>query len=48
MTEEEIIYDAAQTTEELGHLARVHRKRRCLTLKTVSGFGNLSTRFLSE
>jgi transcriptional regulator with XRE-family HTH domain len=48
MAEEEIIYGAVQTTEELGHLARVHRKRRHLTLETISGLGNLSTRFLSE
>ncbi|MES9990663.1 MAG: hypothetical protein ABW098_01840 [Candidatus Thiodiazotropha sp.] len=27
---------------------RVHRKHRRLTLETVSGLGNLSTRFLSE
>jgi transcriptional regulator with XRE-family HTH domain len=48
MTEKEIIYGVVQTTEELGHLARVHRKHRHLTLETVSGLGNLSTRFLSE
>jgi transcriptional regulator with XRE-family HTH domain len=48
MTEEEIIYGAVQTTEALGRLVRVHRKRRRLTLETVSGLGNLSTRFLSE
>jgi len=29
-------------------LARAHRKHRHLTLETVSGLGNLSTRFLSE
>lgn len=48
MTEEEIIYGAVHTTEELGSLARVHRKRRRLTLETVAGLGNLSMRFLSE
>jgi transcriptional regulator with XRE-family HTH domain len=48
MTEEEIIYSAVQTTEELGRLKRIHRKRRRLTLETISGLGNLSTRFLSE
>lgn len=36
------------TVEELGRLARAHRKQRRLTLETVSGLGNLSTRFLSE
>jgi len=41
-------YGAVQTPEDLGHLARVHRKQRHLTLETVSGLGNLSTRFLSE
>lgn len=48
MTEEDSIYGAVQTTEELGRLARAHRKHRRLTLETVSGLGNLSTRFLSE
>ena len=48
MTQEDITYGAVQTTEELGRLARAHRKHRRLTLETVSGLGNLSTRFLSE
>ena len=48
MTQEDITYGAVQTTEELGRLARAHRKHRRLTLATVSGLGNLSTRFLSE
>jgi len=48
MTEEDSIYGAVQTAEELGRLARAHRKHRRLTLETVSGLGNLSTRFLSE
>lgn len=48
MSLEEIAYGAIQTTEELGHLARAHRKQRRLTLETISGLGNLSTRFLSE
>jgi len=48
MTEEDGIYGAVQTAEELGRLARAHRKHRRLTLQTVSGLGNLSTRFLSE
>ncbi|MFZ0256093.1 MAG: transcriptional regulator [Gammaproteobacteria bacterium] len=48
MTQEDISYGAVQTAEELGRLARAHRKHRHLTLDTVSGLGNLSTRFLSE
>lgn len=48
MAQDDIPYGAVQTTEALGRLARAHRKHRCLTLETVSGLGNLSTRFLSE
>ena len=48
MSREDIAYGAIQTTEELGHLARAHRKHRRLTLETISGLGNLSKRFLSE
>ena len=48
MTQDDIAYGAVQTAEELGRLARAHRKQRRLTLETVSGLGNLSTRFLSE
>jgi len=48
MTDEDRIYGTVQTAEELGRLARAHRKHRRLTLETVSGLGNLSTRFLSE
>ncbi|MFZ5593181.1 MAG: helix-turn-helix domain-containing protein [Pseudomonadota bacterium] len=48
MAQENIPYGTIQTTEELGRLARAHRKQRCLTLETVSGLGNLSMRFLSE
>lgn len=48
MTQEDISYGAVQTAEELGRLARAHRKHRRLTLETISGLGNLSTRFLSE
>jgi transcriptional regulator with XRE-family HTH domain len=48
MTEEDITYGAVRTVEELGRLARAHRKHRHLTLETVSGLGNMSTRFLSE
>lgn len=41
-------YGAVRSTEELGRLVRTHRKKRQLTLETVSGLGNLSPRFLSE
>jgi transcriptional regulator with XRE-family HTH domain len=48
MAQDDISYGTVQTTEELGRLTRAHRKQRRLTLETVSGLGNLSTRFLSE
>lgn len=48
MTQDDISYGTIQTAAELGGLARAHRKYRRLTLETVSGLGNLSTRFLSE
>lgn len=48
MTQQDISYGVIQTTEQLGRLARAHRKQRRLTLETVSGLGNLSVRFLSE
>lgn len=48
MAQDDISYGAIQTAEELGRLVRAHRKHRHLTLETVSGLGNLSTRFLSE
>ena len=48
MTKDDTTYGAIRTTEELGRLVRAHRKTRRLTLDTVSGLGNLSTRFLSE
>ena len=48
MAQDDIAYGTIQTAEELGRLARAHRKQRRLTLETVSGLGNLSTRFLSE
>lgn len=48
MTDDDIPYGAVQTAAEIGRLARAHRKQRRLTLETVSGLGNLSTRFLSE
>ena len=48
MTKQNTQYGAIRSVEELGKLARAHRKHRKLTLETVSGLGNLSTRFLSE
>jgi len=48
MTKHDTIYGRIQTTEDLGRLVRAHRKGKGLTLETVSGLGNLSTRFLSE
>ena len=48
MMENDTPYGRVQTTEELGHLVRAHRKSKGLTLETISGLGNLSTRFLSE
>ena len=41
-------FSAIRSVAELGRLARAHRKQRKLTLETISGLGNLSTRFLSE
>jgi len=48
MAKDDRPYGAIQTTEALGRLVRAHRKQRGLTLETISGLGNLSTRFLSE
>lgn len=48
MAKTEVAYGLVQSTEEIGRMARAHRKDRGLTLETVSGLGNLSTRFLSE
>ena len=48
MTKQITQYGAIRSTKELGKLARAHRKSRRLTLETVAGLGNLSTRFLSE
>ncbi len=36
------------TADELGRLARAHRKQQDLTLETFSGLAKLSMRFLSE
>lgn len=48
MTQDTIPYGTIRSVEELGRLARAHRKQRRLTLEAVSGLGNLSPRFLSE
>ncbi|MCY3770108.1 MAG: helix-turn-helix transcriptional regulator [Gammaproteobacteria bacterium] len=48
MRDDPMQYGAVQSAGELGKLVRAHRKQRKLTLETVSGLGNLSTRFLSE
>jgi HTH-type transcriptional regulator/antitoxin HipB len=48
MTKDQAQYGVIRSAEELGKLARAHRKQRKLTLETISGLGNLSTRFLSE
>lgn len=44
----DIDYGRIETVEDLGRLARAHRKSKRLTLETVSGLGNFSPRFLSE
>lgn len=41
-------YGVVRSAEALGKLVRAHRKQRKLTLETISGLGNVSTRFLSE
>lgn len=45
---QDITYGPIRTTDELGRLARAHRKQQKLTLETVSEFGNIGARFLSE
>jgi HTH-type transcriptional regulator/antitoxin HipB len=48
MAKHDVPYGRVETVEQLGRLARAHRKGKHLTLETVSGLGNLSPRFLSE
>ena len=48
MRKEEIQYGVVRNAEELGKLTRAHRKKRAITLETVSGLSNLGKRFLSE
>ena len=48
MSNDQVQYGVVRSAEDLGKLVRAHRKQRKLTLETISGLGNLSTRFLSE
>jgi HTH-type transcriptional regulator/antitoxin HipB len=48
MAQDQVQYGVIRSAEDLGKLVRAHRKQRKLTLETISGLGNLSTRFLSE
>lgn len=48
MAEDDLEYGVVKTPQDLGHLARRHRKKRELTLETLSALGNFSPRFLSE
>lgn len=48
MSNDQAQYGVIRSAEDLGKLVRAHRKQRKLTLETISGLGNLSTRFLSE
>ncbi len=48
MSDDQAQYGVIRSAEDLDKLVRTHRKQRKLTLETISGLGNLSTRFLSE
>ncbi len=48
MANYQVQYGAVRSAGEIGKLVRAHRKQHKLTLETISGLGNLSTRFLSE
>jgi hypothetical protein len=48
MAQEEVRYGPVRTAEELGRIVRAHRKSKHISLKTASGLGNVSLRFLSE
>jgi transcriptional regulator with XRE-family HTH domain len=48
MAKEKAQYGVIRSAEELGKLARAHRKQRKLTLESISGLSTLSPRFLSE
>ena len=46
MTKDQAQYGVIRSTEALGKLTRAHRQQRKLTLETISGLGNLSSRSL--
>ena len=48
MREKPNIHGVVRTAEELGRLARAHRKNHALALKDTSNLANLGIRFLSE
>ena len=48
MKNEDIQYGIVRNAEELGRLARAHRKKRGIPIETIAGLGNLGKRFLSE
>ncbi len=48
MSNTEVPFGVVGSVEDMGKLARAHRKHRKLTLETVSGLSSLSIRFLSE
>jgi len=48
MKNDEIQYGVIRNTEELGRLARAHRKSRGIGLLKIAGLANLGKRFLSE
>ena len=48
MKTDHVPYGVIKSVDELGQLTRAHRKQQKHTLETISGIGNLSTRFLSE
>ncbi len=48
MKKQNLEYGIVRSVEQLGRIARTHRKGRKITLETASALGNLSPRFLSE
>jgi len=41
-------YGIVASSKDVGQLARAHRKNRDVTLETLAGLANVSTKFLSE
>lgn len=41
-------YGVVRSPQELGLIARGHRKQKKLTIETLAGLAHLSTRFVSE